>query len=220
MESWIVHIVFIGSSWQNLHIHYRQFTKFSKTDYTERRRHKIFGLSNSCSSWAQPSTGSMPFNLMHSQSNVFWLRFQKRKCSADFWYLNKSWQDLPKFFLLFLPFTADEGRNLRYQCCRLCSLVLLTTHLHILNILSWLFTATDLLLLRDKFSFYCQFSTHHNSKSFFPNLLWAVLSWGTCTGLCTQVLSAFSRLHVSNTLCLSLLNRLELSSATDSLQEF
>lgn len=45
---------------------------------------------------------------MHSQSNVFWRRCQKRKCSADFWYLNKSWQDLSKFFLLFLPFPADE----------------------------------------------------------------------------------------------------------------
>lgn len=90
--------------------------------------------------------------------------------SDDFWYLNKSWQDLPKFFLLSLPLTADEARNLRYQWCRWCPLVLLTTQLHILNISSWLFTATDLLLLRDKFSLYHQFSAHHNSKPFFPIL--------------------------------------------------
>lgn len=64
----------------------------------------------------------MPFNLMHSQSNVFWMRCQKRKYSADFWYLNKSWQDFPKFFLLFLHLTADEERNLSYQCGRLSSL--------------------------------------------------------------------------------------------------
>lgn len=44
---------------------------------------------------------------------------------------------------------------------------------------------------------------------FFPSsLIWAVLSWGTCSGLCNQVISAFSSLHVFHTSCHSPWNRL------------
>lgn len=46
------------------------------------------------------------------------------------------------------------------------------------------------------------------SPFFASSLISAVLSWGTCAGLCNQTFFAFSRWYVFNTWCLSPWNRL------------